>query len=178
MVTAPILVDQFLKHGYLAVGPGLGTYYHLGSPIGAVAQVGEAVVPALRKVLDGPDEILRVHAAHALKELGPAGTGGCPVAHWHPSGGAHARIWARMGSSSMTPSRPWAGSGWRPGLPSSAESPASTRAGPVTTSWYGPWTGLALRPFRYCSMSSYRDADPYAANLPAWAWAPGHRGIS
>ena len=77
-VTAPILVDQFLKHGYLAVGPGLGTYYHLGSPIGAVAQVGEAVVPALRKVLDGPDEILRVHAAHALKELGPAARAAVP----------------------------------------------------------------------------------------------------
>jgi hypothetical protein len=77
-VTAAILVDQFLKHGYFAVGPGLGTYYHMGSPIGAVAQVGEAVVPALRKVLDGPDEILRVHAAHALKELGPAARAAVP----------------------------------------------------------------------------------------------------
>ncbi len=77
-VTAPILVDQFLKHGYFAVGPGLGTYYHSGSPIGALARVGESVVPALTKVLDGPDENFRIHAAHALKELGPAARAAVP----------------------------------------------------------------------------------------------------
>ncbi len=71
-VTAPILVDQFVKHGYFGVGPGLGTYDHFGSPIGALVRVGAPVVPALRKVLDGPDEILRIHAAYALKEIGPA----------------------------------------------------------------------------------------------------------
>jgi HEAT repeat protein len=77
-VTTPILVDEFLKRGYFAVGPGLGTYYHSGSPIGALARVGEPVVPALTKVLDGPDEILRVHAAQALKDLGPAARAAVP----------------------------------------------------------------------------------------------------
>lgn len=48
-VTAPILVDQFLKHGYFAVGPGLGTYH-----LGALARVGEPAVPASGRSLTVP----------------------------------------------------------------------------------------------------------------------------
>ena len=50
----------------------------MGSAIGALARVGEPAVPALRKVLDGPDEILRVHAAYALGEFGPAARAAVP----------------------------------------------------------------------------------------------------
>jgi HEAT repeat protein len=71
-LTGPILVDHFLKRGWLGVGPGMGTYYHGGSAIGALTHLKEQAVPALQKALDGPDANLRIHAAYALGEIGPA----------------------------------------------------------------------------------------------------------
>ena len=91
-LTGPILVDHFLKRGWLGVGPGMGTYYHGGSAIGALAHLREHAVPALRKALDGPDANLRMHAAYALGEIGPAASAAVPSlirAIEHPDAGGN-----------------------------------------------------------------------------------------
>jgi HEAT repeat protein len=70
-VTVPILIDRFVKRGCQHL-TGQGTFVLDVSIDKALARVGEPAVPALVKILDGPDENMRVCAAYALREIGPA----------------------------------------------------------------------------------------------------------
>ncbi len=78
--TVPLLVDQMKRNGgWLGVGPGLGTFHHAGSMMGALPCIGAPIVPALRDLLDHPDPTQRLNAAYALGEIGPAARAAVPA---------------------------------------------------------------------------------------------------
>jgi HEAT repeat protein len=76
-VTVPILIDRFKKRGCQHL-TGQGTFFYDAFVDKALARVGEPAVPALLKILTGPDGDMRVCAAYALGEIGPAARAAVP----------------------------------------------------------------------------------------------------
>jgi HEAT repeat protein len=73
----PFLIERFIKLGREYYPKAL----HLGvDPLAkkALVQIGRPSVPALIEILNGPDEALRVCAADALGEIGPAARDAVP----------------------------------------------------------------------------------------------------
>jgi HEAT repeat protein len=76
-VTVPVLIDRFVKRGCEHL-TGMGSFPVNISVDTALARVGEPAVPALLKILDGPDAKLRECAAYALGEIGPGARAAVP----------------------------------------------------------------------------------------------------
>jgi HEAT repeat protein len=76
-VTVPVLIDRFMKRGSQAF-TRMGSFPFDPSVDKALARVGEPAVPALLKILDGPDVSMRICAAYTLGELGPAARAAVP----------------------------------------------------------------------------------------------------
>jgi HEAT repeat protein len=93
-VTVPVLIDRFVKRGCQHL-TGMGSFPYVPSLDRALARVGEPTVPALLKILNGPDAGLPVCAAYALGEIGPAARVAVPAlirAVEHPDPGREAAI--------------------------------------------------------------------------------------
>ncbi len=77
-VIVPLLIDRFRKRGSQHL-IGQGAFSYDNSVDKALARVGEPAVPALLKILNGPDEGMRVCAAYALGEIGPTARAAVPA---------------------------------------------------------------------------------------------------
>ena len=114
-VTVPILIDRFVNRGCQHL-TGMGSFIR-HSVDKALARVGEPAVPALLKILNGPDAGMRVCAAYVLGEIGPAARAAVPElirAIEHAGARGVARYAREAGDPSPRPDRA-RGQGGRPG---------------------------------------------------------------
>jgi HEAT repeat protein len=73
----PFLIERFVKLGCVHY-TGTGSFGFDQSVKMALVQIGGPSVPALLEILNGPDEAMRVCAAEALGEIGPAARDAVP----------------------------------------------------------------------------------------------------
>jgi len=76
--TVPPLIEQFVKQG-CEHRTGQGTFIYSPSVENALVRIGGPAVPALLNLLNGPDKDMRVCAAAALGEVGPAARAAVPA---------------------------------------------------------------------------------------------------
>ncbi len=73
----PLLIDRFIKLGCQHY-TGMGSFGFDPSVKMALVKIGEPSVPVLVEILNGPDTAMRVCAAEALGEIGPAAKAAVP----------------------------------------------------------------------------------------------------
>lgn len=76
--TVPLLIDQFIRQGCLHL-TGAGAIGYSNSVRDALVRIGEPAVPALIGVLTGTNREMRVCAADALAQFGPAARAAIPA---------------------------------------------------------------------------------------------------